>query len=302
MKVFISGGTGFVGHEVVRQLLEAGYDVRALAREGAQGKLAAAERLETVTGDVCRAETLKEAMAGCDAVIHLVGIIREFPSRGVTFVRQHVDATRNMLAAAREQGITRFLHMSANGTRKKAKTAYHRSKWQAEEAVRASDLDWTIFRPSLIYGKHDQFINMLSEQIRKLPVVPVLGNGRYRLSPVAVDDVARSFVLALENEKSIGEVFCCGGPDVVSYDQLLDEVAAALGRTQPTKLHHPLWLMQPMIRMLEGLSAFPVTSDQLTMLLEGNTCDPQPWSQFFELKPTPLQKGLREMLAVAGAT
>lgn len=297
MRVFVTGGTGFVGQEVLRQLVAEGHRVRALIREGSEHKLAQHEQVETVPGDVNDAASLESGLADCDAVIHLVGIIREFPSRGVTFERLHVEATRYMLAAAQKQQVARFLHMSANGSREAANTTYHRTKWLAEEAVRASGLAWTIFRPSLIFGRHDQFINMLASQIRMLPAVPVIGDGSYRLSPVAVEDVASGFVRALSNKGSEGESYCCGGTEVLSYDQLLDAVARALGHKPPIKLHHPLWLMQPMIRMLEGISAFPITRDQLAMLLEGNVCDPQPWRDALDISLTPLEQGLDRMLA-----
>jgi len=297
MRIFVTGGTGFVGQEVLRQLVTAGHQVKALVREGSATKLTQHEQVESVPGDVTDAASLESVLAGCDAVIHLVGIIREFPSRGVTFERLHVEATRNMLAAAQNQQVSRFLHMSANGSREMANTAYHRTKWLAEEAVRTSGLAWTIFRPSLIFGRHDQFINMLAAQVRLLPAVPVIGDGRYRLSPVAVEDVAGGFVRALANKGAEGESYCCGGTETLNYDQLLDAVAKAMGHRPPTKLHHPLWLMQPMIRMLEGFSAFPITRDQLAMLLEGNVCDPQPWKEALELSLTPLEQGLERMLA-----
>jgi len=297
MRVFVTGGTGFVGQEVLRQLVTAGHQVKALVREGSATKLTQHEQVETVPGDVTDTASLEGGLAGCDAVIHLVGIIREFPSRGVTFERLHVEATRNMLAAAQNQQVSRFLHMSANGAREMANTAYQRTKWLAEEAVRTSGLAWTIFRPSLIFGRHDQFINMLAAQVRLLPAVPVIGDGSYRLSPVAVEDVAGGFVQALTNKGAEGESYCCGGTETLSYDQLLDTVARAMGHKPPAKLHHPLWLMQPMIRMFEGFSAFPITRDQLAMLLEGNVCDPQPWKDALELSLTPLEQGLERMLA-----
>lgn len=296
MQVFVTGGSGFVGQEMLRQLVAAGHGVRVLLRAGSQGKLRQFERIEIIPGDVTEPSTLEGVLEGCDAVIHLVGIIREIPSRGVTFQRLHVEATKNILAAAGRQKVARFVHMSANGAREIAGTPYHRTKWQAEQAVRDSGLAWTIFRPSLIYGRHDQFITMLAEQVRKLPLVPVIGDGRYCLSPVAVEDVARSFVTALELPETAGESFCCGGDETLSYNELLDAVAVALGRTPPGKLHHPLWLMRPVIRMLEGFSAFPITRDQLAMLLEGNTCNPAAWSAAFGFKPTPLGDGLKAML------
>ena len=198
MKVFLTGGTGFVGSEVLRQLVAAGHSVRVLAREGSEGKLTAAENVEIHSGDVTDASSLVGALANCDAVIHLVGIIREFPGRGVTFRKIHVEGTGNILEAAVEQGVQRFLHMSSNCTRERGNAAYHRTKWQAEELVRDSTLDWTIFRPSVIFGPGSEFVGMLAELIRRIPVVPVIGDGQYRMQPVALEQVAASFVKALE--------------------------------------------------------------------------------------------------------
>ena len=211
MRVFVTGGTGFVGREILKQLSGEGHTARILVRGPWQERLHGIEGIDAVNGDATDAASLDGALEGCDAVIHLVGIIREFPSRGVTFERLHVGATRNLLDAARQQGVQRFVHMSANGSREAADTAYHRTKWQAEQSVRESGLDWTIFQPSLVYGRGDQFVNMLADQIRKLPAVPVIGDGRYRLSPVAVENVARGFVAALENQAAIGQAYPCGG-------------------------------------------------------------------------------------------
>jgi NADH dehydrogenase len=296
MKVFLSGGTGFVGSEVLRQLTAAGHAVRCLVRRGSEGKLAVRERVEIRHGDVTEPATLAGGLEGCEAVIHLVGIIREYPARGITFAQMHTAATRHVVAAARAQGVRRYLQMSANGTRENAATAYHRTKWEAEEAVRASGLAWTIFRPSLIFGPRDEFVNMLAGMIRNLPVVPVLGDGRYRMSPVAVEEVAAGFVRALEKPETVGRTFHCCGPASHSYDELLDLVGTALGRSHLPKLHHPLFLMKPMIAMLEAIPQFPVTSEQLTMLLEGNVCDPAEWSATFGITPVSFAEGIGRYL------
>lgn len=296
MKVFLTGGTGFVGNEVLRQLVAAGHTARCLIRPGSEGRLTVRAGVEVRHGDVIEPETLVGALAGCDAVIHLVGIIREFPGKGVTFKRLHCEATRNMVEAAESQGVKRYLQMSANGTRQNADCPYHQTKWQAEEAVRASGLDWTIFRPSLIFGAGDAFVNMLAEMMRKLPVMPVIGDGQYRMSPVAVEDVAASFVKALALRETIGKTFHCGGPASHSYDQILDRIGAALGKKKVVKLHHPVLLMKPVVALFESIPAFPLTSSQLTMLLEGNECDPAEWAAAFGITPLAFSEGIRRYL------
>jgi NADH dehydrogenase len=293
MKVFLTGGTGFVGSEVLRQLVAAGHAVRCLVRKGSEGKLAVRAGVEVRHGDVTEPETLKRALAGCDAVIHLVGIIREFPGKGITFKRMHFEATRNMVEAAESQGVKRYLQMSANGTRENADSLYHKTKWQGEEAVRASSLEWTIFRPSLIFGPNDAFVNMLADMMRKLPVMPVIGDGRYRMSPVAVEDVAASFVKALSLPETVGKTFHCCGPQSYSYDELLDLIGAGLGKRHVAKLHHPVLLMKPAVALLESFPAFPLTSSQMTMLLEGNECDHKEWAAAFDLRPQEFAEGIR---------
>lgn len=296
MKVFVTGGTGFVGREVLKQLMVAGHEVRALVREGSEGKLVDADRVEVFHGDVTDGASLSGTLKGCDAAIHLVGIIREFPARGITFDKLHVQATENVLTACREQGVQRYLHMSSNGTRKNGSTVYHRTKWQAEELVRDSGLNWTIFRPSLIFGRGSEFVSMLAELIRRVPVVPVIGDGRYRMQPVAVDQVAESFARALEMPESIGATYLQGGGESYSYDEILDLTSEAMGKGKATKIHQPLFMIKPMIKMLQGFEQFPITEDQLKMLVEGNVCDPGAWAEAFGLEPLSYAEGIKGSL------
>lgn len=291
MKIFISGGTGFVGGHLIRELLNRGHEPRLLVHRRAP----AVEGVEQVEGDVTRQESFQEALQGCQAVINLVGIIREFPSRGITFQRLHVQATANMLAAAKHAGIGRYLQMSALGTRRNAHAEYHRSKFRAEELVRASGLGWTILRPALIYGPGDAFINMLAGQLRHTPVMPVMGNGRYRLQPIHADDVARCFALSLEREETIGGCFDLCGKDRFSYLELLDAIAEAMGKPAPLKPHAPLGLMKLIIPFMQHIPQFPITSDQLHMLLEESICDGE-WQKTFGFKPRDFKEGIREYL------
>ncbi|HUF92366.1 MAG TPA: NAD(P)H-binding protein, partial [Candidatus Limnocylindria bacterium] len=155
-RVFVTGATGFVGRAVVQALRAEGCVVRCLVRRGSERDLHGFGAIERVEGDVTVPRTLQEGVMGCHAVVHLVGIIREHPGAGVTFERAHTQGTVNILEAATAAGVRRFLHMSALGTRPGARSRYHVTKWAAEEAVRASSLSWTIFRPSIIYGRGDE--------------------------------------------------------------------------------------------------------------------------------------------------
>ena len=298
MKVFLTGGTGFVGSEVLRQLVSAGHSVRALVREGSEDKLTVTDGVEIHPGDISDAASLVGGPEGCDAVIHLIGIIREFPGRGVTFKKMHVVGTENVLEAAEEQGVSRYLHMSSNGTRENSNTGYHRTKWQAEEFVRKSTLEWTIFRPSLIFAQGSEFVHMLSEVIRRLPIVPVIGDGQYRMQPVALKEVASSFVKALEMPETIGKTYHQGGGESYSYDEILDLTSQAMGKGLATKLHQPLFMIKPLIKVMQSSEHFPITSDQLTMLVEGNVCDPEEWQDTFGLKATSYAEGIGDCFKV----
>lgn len=292
MKVFVTGATGFVGREVVRQLIAAGHAVRALVRKGSEDKLATRENIEVHLGDVTDSASLVGALAGCDAVIHLVGIIREFPGRGVTFKRMHVEATKNILEATEKEGIKRYLHMSSNGTREQSNIGYHRTKWQAETLVRETSLDWTIFRPSLIFGAGSEFIKMLTDLIRRIPVVPVIGDGQYRMQPVALQEVASSFVKALDMPQTVGKTYHQGGGESYSYDEILDLTSLAMGKGKASKIHQPLFMIKPVIKVMQRSEHFPITSDQLTMLLEGNVCDNGEWQKDFGIKPLAYANGI----------
>ncbi len=292
MDLFITGASGFVGRALCRELEQKGHQLYCLVRPGSEKHLISSPRVHPVCADLFSLEELTAPISKVDAAIHLVGIIRQFPTRQITFERLHQQATTIILEATRQAGVKRFLHMSANGTDEQARSAYHQSKWHAEQAVRKSGLEWTIFRPSLIYGPEDQFINLIANLIRRLPVVPVIGDGEYLLQPVPVEQIAHSFSLALEQSETIEKTYFCGGKDQLSYNQLLDLIGAALGKSKVRKVHQPLLLMQPIVAILQHLPIFPLTSDQLQMLLAGNCCDTTQWLADFHLEPSSTAESL----------
>ena len=296
MLVLVTGGTGFVGQQVIKELLHRGHEARCLLRPGSEKKLPQAEDVQVVSGDVNQPQSLPPAMQGCDAVIHLVGIIREFPHRNITFQKLHVEATANVVAAARQANIRRYLHMSALEAKPAPVASYHQTKQQAEALVMASGLTYTIFRPSIIYGPGDAFIKLFQQQIETLRLVPVIGDGRYQLQPVPVWQVAQGFALALEKPNSENRSYDVGGPDPVTFNDLIDALAQVL-KKPAFKLHLPVWPLRLAAELLQGYSWFPVTADQISMLLAGNTCDPSVFYQDFGLTPIPLPTGLASYLS-----
>ena len=233
--ILVTGGTGFVGEEVVRELLARGYRVRLLVRHSLPSSLKDRLGIEIIRGDVLKPETLPAAMAGVQAVIHLIGIIAE--TSRVTFEQAHIDATRHVVDAAKQAGVTRYIQMSAEGTRAEAISRYHRTKWEAEELVRRSGLDWTIFRPSLIYGydERDRLLNLLRRVLSwpldffQLYTFPLLDDGRALVQPVSVCEVAHCFAGAVAKEEAIGQTYDLVGPTALSWRAMVTKMAVALG-------------------------------------------------------------------------
>jgi len=290
MRVFVTGGTGFVGRYIVDELLQSGHEVRCLVRKPAAKQLP--DGVETVVGDVLEPSTLGPALEGVHAVVHLVGIIEERPARGITFDRLHRQATENVIEAALSSGVSTWIQMSANGARKDGVSAYQTSKWQAEEAVRGAGFThWTIFRPSLVFGRpapgQPEFATQLvSDLIKPFPVWPIFGDGRFAMQPIHVTDVAKAFVGALDHGGAHGKTWCLSGPEAISFKEIIRRIAAGADVRQKPMIPQPLWLMRPVVAVLGGI-LLPISSDQLEMLVEGNTCDGNDAAAQFSLSMRP---------------
>ena len=289
MQVFLTGGTGFVGQYVLDALLVDGHEVRCLVREGSEDQLPQRdrERVEVVGGDITEPASLAGKLDGCDAVVHLVGIIEEKPSKGVTFRRIHVDGTRNVLAAAHQAGIDRFVHMSANGAAPDAPSEYQTSKWEAETLVREAGLaHWTVFRPSIIFGdpgpgRPEFCVQLWRDLIKPFPITPILGDGEYELQPVAAEVVAQGFAQALRHDASAA--YCVAGPEALAFDAVVDRISRGAGIEPKPKVHQPEWLSRTAVKALGPLGIPPISSAQFEMLLAGNTCDASAFRDAFDV-------------------
>ena len=291
MQVYLTGATGFVGSYVLRRLVEEGHAVRCLMRRPDDPLAVEDGAVERVQGDVTDPASLVGTLEGCDAVIHLVGIVDEVPSKGVTFDRIHRQGTRHLVDAARQAGLDRFIHMSANGARPNGVSSYQTTKWEAEKYVREAGFQhWTIFRPSIVFG--DPGPHNVSFEVRlartlvgPFPILPVFGSGRYEMQPIAVENVASAFVQALTAESARRQAYCAAGRKRYEYNEVLDVITRALGRSPKPKVHVPAWLARPMVQLGGSLGLLPISADQFEMLLDGNTCEASVFHRDFELEP-----------------
>jgi NADH dehydrogenase len=297
MHVFLTGATGFVGGHVLRQLVNEGHAVRALVRDVNKADLPRNSQVQLIHGDIVDGTGLDEGMKGCNAVIHLVGIIAE--TGKATFERVHHQGTGNVVEAAKHNKIARFVHMSALGARGNGVSAYQTSKWKAEESVRASGMAFCILQPSLIIGAGSGFVGQMLDIMRKaLLFRPVPGDGKPRFRPVFVRDVAACFVQALVNPAATNKTIEIGGGEELSLNQILAEIARCSGVRKPP-IHIPLPLMFVGAAMAQALLPRPpVTVGQLRMLNEGATCDISLMTQIFGIQPVGFRAGVSDCFSV----
>ena len=264
--ILVTGASGFVGGHVVRALAGAGERVRALVRDAHGAATLESVDCELVRGDVTDAESLRSAVEGCTAVVHLVAILVGKPA---DFERVMTHGTASLLEAAVEAGVKRFVQMSALGTSEQTKDTvpYYRAKWASEEAVRASGLSHAILRPSFVFAGDGGALMQFARIARLAPVTPVIGSGTQRLQPIWADDLARAVTLAVRDGDDV--LVELGGPDVVDWNEFWSRLKAALGTRRPA-LHLPFWFMRPQAFVLERLPSPPVTRDQLRMLELGD--------------------------------
>jgi uncharacterized protein YbjT (DUF2867 family) len=271
MRVGIIGGTGFVGGYLLDSLLASGHEVSVLVRPGSGHKVQHSTEVRVVTGDLGSPLAVPAVLDECDAVIYNVGLLREFPRRGITFEQTQYQGVVDTVAAAKQAGVSRLLLMSAIGV-KNPGTKYQATKRRAELHALGSGLDVTVLRPSVIFGDPRgtmEFATQLYGDMIK-PPLPAVAFPGVRLSPVHVEDVADAFCAALRDDSTIGKIIELAGPETLEWRDLVQRVAAAAGRSKMI-LPMPLWVMRLGATLFDWLPFFPVTRDQLTMLEEGNT-------------------------------
>lgn len=299
MHVLLTGATGFIGTRVVQRLVAHGHSVRCLVRRTSDLSPLQAAPIEVWAGDVTDLSSLASALEGIQAVVHLVGIIKERPP-AATFERVHVHGTRNLAQAAKAAGVSRILFLSGIGAQPNPAYPYLLTKWQAEELIKGSGVPYTILRSSVVFGSGDEFMNRLATLVRRpptgdrtlAPFVPIIGSGKTRFQPIFVEDVAECLVRALVNPEMAGKLIEIGGPEQFTYEQLVDVIMDTLGIHRP-KIHISVLLMRPAVALMPLVYEDPpITKDQLKMIHLDNVAEADVVSRIFGFQPARLRDKL----------
>jgi uncharacterized protein YbjT (DUF2867 family) len=291
--ILVTGGTGFVGPKIVHRLRAEDRPVRCLVRDRERATTLASWGCELAQGDVTDPESLRRAVDGCDLVVHLVALIQGKPE---DFERIMTQGTRHVVGAAKEQGIRRFVLMSALGTSEETRdlAPYFRSKWDMEQTVKESGLEHVIFRPSFIFGKDGGALPTFMRVVRLAPVTPIIGPGTQRSQPIWVDNVAEYYAKAIDRPDAANRTFEVGGPDIVTWNELYARIKKTLGKRRPT-MHVPCGLARAgaaIVGALPGPS--PVTPDQVRMLGgPDNVVSNSDAQETFQVELMPLDEQLR---------
>ena len=268
MRVLVTGGTGFIGPKVVHALRAKGHDVRALVRRPDRATQLAAWGAELVTGDLTDPASLRAAIDGSTHVVHLVAILKGSPSE---FDRVMTQGTAQLIAAAKDARVERVVLMSAIGTSETTKDTipYFAAKWAMEQETVRSGLEYTIFRPSFVFGRDGGALPLFIKQVRYSPVVTVIGSGLQRIQPIWAEDVAEYFARGVDDPQAANRTFEIGGPDVVTWNELYLTIAKALGKRR--KLAHiPTSLARTGAKLTQWAPGAPLTTDQIAMIEAGD--------------------------------
>ena len=268
MRIAITGGTGFLGGHLADLLVEQGHEVVLLARGINPGAHRFEERAQVTVVKIALSQTLDmvTALKGCDAVFHCAGINREKGEQ--TFQAVHLDGTRNLLSAMRQVGVKRLIHISFLRAGPRVDSPYHVSKWQAEEMVRNSGLNYTIFRPGVIYGPGDQFLTNLKRTLNNLPFFGLVGFSKQSIAPLLIDDFTSILAAFIPLEESFGKTYAVVGPEQLTLAEIVDLTADTIDII-PQKIPLPLFVHRVAGLLMEMLMEDPLlTSAQVTMLSE----------------------------------
>ena len=285
MTVLVTGATGLLGRRVVQHMMDTNHDVRVMVRRPGSESIFATPPTEVCYGNVSDPDALTEACRDISEVVHLVAVIRGGPRQFDAINRQ---GTANVAAAARAAGsVRRFVHVSAVGAANVPRLRYLHSKWAGEQEVINSGLAYTIIRPSLIFGPGDEFTTAVAALVRMGPITPVIGSGNNRLQPIHVEDVARCVALSVSGNIRGNRTVEIGGPDQLSYNEILRIVARTMGLRR-LRVNVPIWKVQFPIALMEMLTPRPpINRAMLQLITLRNVAGPDSVEREFGFRPRP---------------
>ncbi|MEO0145030.1 MAG: NAD(P)H-binding protein [candidate division WOR-3 bacterium] len=287
--ILVFGGTGFVGKAITKKLIEYNYKPVLFIRESSTNKIPSEikNKIEVIIGNIEKIEDYEDKIKSYEiyAIIYLIGLIREFPQKNIKFIDYHYNWLKKVIDLAIKLNINRFILMSANGVKENG-TTYQRTKFMGEEYLRKTNLNWTIFRPSLIIDDDKEAFNFkkLILDLSKFIFFPIFSNGKYKVSPVHREDVSEIFVRSIENEKTFKRIFHICGKNSYNYVDFVKLVAKS-NKKFIIPVYIPSFIIIPIAKIFRYVEFFPASDEQIKMLLEGNTCVENDIWDILNLKP-----------------
>jgi len=296
--ILVSGGTGFVGSAIVRELLHRGEKVAVLGRDASRIRALFGGDVEPREGDVRDSDTLAPAMRGVDVVINAV----QFPNapienrrKGWTFEEVDLKGTRNQVEAAKTAGVRRFVYVSGVGAAKESDRHWFRYKWEAEKYLQDSGLEWVVLRPTWVYGPGDVSLNRFLGFAKVLPFIPMFGNGEQAMQPVFIDDVGRVCADAALRPEAANKLFELGGPDVMTMNDVLRTALEVMGKRRRL-LHQPVAAGKAIGTLAAILPSPPLSADAVDFITGAATADNTLLNEVLKPRLTPLREGLATYL------
>lgn len=293
MRTLVIGATGFLGSYVAKELKDAGISFRCLVRQGSDTKILKKLGIPTIYGDIRHKNTLKKAIKEADTVINMAAILSASSKR--LYYDVNYKGVRNIVEVCTRYKVKRLIHVSTGDVIFR-RGDYSISKLKGEEAVRKSNLDFTILRPTAIFGKGECDLTTLLYLVRRLPIIPVIGDGKNKLQPVYARDVAKAIVKIIKSKKTVGKTYSLGGSDQISLNSLLDLIMKELG-VKKAKMHIPVSFATPFVQVYERVVPNPfITLDKMTLLTYDKICDNSEAIRDLKLNPTGINKGIKYLL------
>lgn len=306
MNISIFGATGFVGNYIIKNLIKKEYKVKALVRKNSISKLTNADKIKIITGDIDDNLNIENTIKNTNIIIYNIGIIREFRNKNISFDNLHFKGFKRVLETAKNQSVNRIILMSANGVCSKG-TKYQTTKWKAEQELINSGINWTIFRPSLIFGEpihksQPEFCSQLKKDMIMMPIpaplfyegiIPI-NAGSFQLAPIHVENVASFFVKSIKDDNTINKIYELGGADSYSWKEIIKVISSACDKKK-LMVPAPVIFIKLIVSFFEKYDFFPITKDQINMLIEGNIVNKSYFNEF-NIEPIEFNKNTLKYL------